>query len=201
MMKILNQLDFKCVGLVAQHCNTSKLCIAESEAILFDLNGLFCDFWITIENIIKEIEIYELNPSDAHPENYELKKNLINGGSFTSCNEQASNHVGIKQILTYYTYARYILINSFDDTPSGHKTKTDDFTIPKTIKELELFADKYRSMGFESFKRTSNFLCHNKDVFQGFNHKECAKCSCECNSCSGTTKAKGYGFKSSIIRR
>jgi len=200
-MKLIDKIDFACVGDIAKHCDYSKLCIAEDEAINFDLKGLFCDYWNEIKSIWKEIEGYKNNPEEEKPENYDLKDNLINGGSFSSCNGKTSDHLGVKRILIYYTYSRYTIINGFNDTPNGSVQKTNEFTIPKTIKELELFADKYRSMGYESYKDTLKFLCHNKDVFSEFNHKDCSKCGCACESCNGKTRVKGYGFKSSIIRK
>lgn len=200
-MKLLIQSDFNCVGNVAIHCNLPKLCIAEDEAIIFDMNQLFCDFWIDIVKYWKEVDDYDKNPIGEKPLNYDLNKNLIYGETFTGCNGNTSNHLGIKRTLIYYAYSRYITINGFTDTANGGVTKTDEFTIPKTIKELEMFADKYRTMGYESYKMTLKFLCHNRDVYTDFNHKDCKKCGCECEGCKGQTKAKGYGFKSSIISR
>lgn len=201
-MKLLNnQNDFECVGMVAKHCDFSKLCIAEDESINFDLSGLFCDFWEQIKTYWEEVDVFDADPESTEPEDYELKKNLIYGGSFLGCNNSQSNHLGIKRILVYYTYARYVIINGFNDTPVGVVQKTNDFSIPKTIKELELFADKYRTMGYESFKKTLNFICHNRTVFSDFNHKDCSKCGYACERCKGGTKAKGYGIKSSIISR
>lgn len=200
-MKILNKSDFNCVGNVAQHCELPKLCIAEDEAMIFDLGGLFCDFWNDILKYWKEVDDYDADPESEKPDNYDLNKNLIYGGTFEGCNGNNSNHLGIKRILIYYSYARYLLINGFNDTPNGNVTKDNEFTIPKSIKEIELFADKYRTMGYESYKQTLNFICHNRDVYFNFNHKDCSKCGCGCEKCAGKTKAKGYGFKSSIIRK
>lgn len=200
-MKQLNKFDFNCVGDVAKHCDLPKLCIAEDEAINFDLNGLFCDFWNDILRMWKEVDDFDADPQNQKPNDYDINKKLIYGGSFEGCNGRLSNHLGVKRILIYYTYARYVLINGFNDTANGQVTKDNEFTIPKTIKELEFFADKYRTMAYESYKQTLNFICHNKTIYPDFNHGDCAKCGCGCESCKGKTRAKGYGFKSSIVRR
>lgn len=201
MLKILNKTDFNCVGDVAKHCDLPKLCIAEDEAIIFDLGGLFCDFLNEIKSIWKEVDEYDADNELLIPENYEVKKSLIYGGNFVGCNNSTSTHLGVKRTLIYYAYSRYLLINGFNDTPNGSVTKQNEFSIPKPLKEVESFSDKYRNMGYESYKQTLNFLCHNRDVFVDFNHKDCVKCGCGCESCSGRTKAKGFGLKTSIVRR
>lgn len=212
---IVQQSDFKCVGDVAVHCDLSKLCIAINEAEEFDLSSLFCDFWPTIVKINTEVSEYKTllaayNKCIADeepdcivpnvPENYEIKNSLINGGNYTSCNGKTKNHLGVKRILVYYSYARYCIINNFNDTPNGAVSKTNDFSIPKSIKELESFSNKYRTMGFESYKKTLDFICHNKEVFTDTNCLDCEICGCDCDKC-GVTKAKGYGIRGRNITR
>lgn len=201
-MKLLKNNDFDCVGMIAKHCDLSKVCIAENEALTFDLNNLFCDYWEEIISIWNEVDKYLLtNDENDKPDNYEQKHNLIYGGQFLSCSNKKTRHLGIKRILVYYSYSRYLFINGFNDTPNGVVQKTNDFSIPKPLKEIKDFADKYRSMGYDSYKKTLEFMCHNREVFTGFNSKECSKCSCECSSCKGSTRNKGFGIKSSIIKR
>lgn len=212
---IIQQPDFSCVGDVAIHCDLKKLCIAIEEAELFDLANLFCDFWPTVVEIANEVENHQTLLAEYNqcvidggedcevpviPENYGLKNSLINGGDYVGCNGKTKSHLGVKRILVYYSYARYSIINSFNDTPNGQVSKTNDFSIPKSLKELEMFSDKYRTMGYESFKKTLDFLCHNKEVFEISECLDCKICGCVCEKCGGT-KAKGYGFKGRNIRR
>lgn len=200
-MKVLNKIDFNCIGDVARHCDLPKLCIAEDEAINFDLNSLFCGFWLDILQYWKEVDEHDADPESQKPDNYKEKKSLIYGGTFNGCNNRISNHLGVKRILIYYAYSRYILVNSSTDTPNGKVTKDNEFTIPKTVNDLKFEADRYRTMGYESYKQTVNFICNYKTIYPDFNHKDCKKCGCSCDKCNGRTKAKGYGFKSSIVRR
>ena len=217
---IINKNDFDCIGQVAKHCDNDKLCISISEAQEFDLSGLFCDFWQYILSVVQELKDYDallliynnaVTACDSdqtcidgltvptEPDNYDLKVNLICGGEYAGCNEKIRTHKGVKRILVYYAYSRYLLINGFNDTPSGSVTKTNDFSIPKPLKEIQSFADKYRTMGYESFKKTVAFICNNKDVFTEFSG-DCGTCGCG-GSCEKSTKAKGYGFRSSIITK
>lgn len=211
---IINQSDFDCIGQVAKHCDLQKLCVAINEAQEFDLSELFCDFWNEILEINNELKAYEeaykeyqeclelkeecIEPE--RPENYEAKVNLICGGSFEVCNGKTGHHSGVKRILVYYAYSRYLPINEFNDTPNGQVAKTNQFSIPKPLKEIQGFADKYRNMGLESCKRTIKFLCANREVFPEFSSKDCGSCKCG-NDCSGKTKVKGYGFRGSIISK
>ena len=192
-------LQYNCIGILAKHCDLSKLCVAENEASNFDLAELFCDFWMEIEDIVKEIELYDLNSSLPEPENYTEKTFLLNGGVYLDCSEKQRPFEGIYKIMAYYSYARYIVLNGFNDTATGMVTKTNEFSIPKTLKELESFADKYRTMGKISFERTVRYICQNSEIFD-YSHCPKDKCGCGSEKC-GSIKAKGYGFRSRNINK
>ena len=188
-MELLKYSDFKNIGNVAKHCDKEKMDVAENEAILFDVAQLFCENWDEIESIF--IEVNEGSTD-------ENKINLINGGNYVGCGGGAKKHSGVRDLLAYYSYSRYVIINGYSDTATGLKQKTDDFTIPIALKELEQFADKYRNMGLIVFGQIENYLCSNKEFFTW--RKGDCKCGCSDGKCTGT-KAKGYGFKSSNITK
>ena len=209
------QADFSCVGNVAKHCDNAKLCVAIDESKIFDVAPLFCDFWQDIVDIDSEIEtyrealkIYEECLEDEweeciepiKPDDYDVKVNLIYGGSFEVCNNKVREHFGVKRIWVYYAYSRYLLINEFNDTPNGQVAKTNNFSIPKDAKEIRNFAEKYRNMGYDSYKMTLNFLCANRDVFEWFTSNACGSCKCG-GDCNSQTKAKGFGFRGKIITK
>jgi len=191
--------QYNCIGIVAKHCDLSKLCVAEDEASNFDLAELFCDFWITIEQIDTKVQAYIANPELPIPENYDEKYALLYGGIYLDCSQKQRPFDGIYKILTYYSYSRYIVLNGYSDTPNGLVQKTNEFSIPKSLKELELFADKYRTMGKISFDRTVRYICQNSEIFD-YSHCPKDKCGCGYENC-GSTKAKGYGFKSRNVNK
>ena len=207
---MLQQTDYNCVGLVAKHCDNDKLCIAEGEAIDFDLSPLFCGNWYTILTIWNEINAYTAAIAACGgdpvcialvpvPDDYGLKDALINGSTYQGCNGKTRQFAGVKRMLVYYSYARYVMINGFNDTSTGMVTKTNEFSIPKPLKELEMFADKYRTMGYNVFQDIIGFLCaNNETVFSWWT--DCKYCGCGTDKCT-RTKAKGYGFKGSIITK
>ena len=218
---IIIQSDFDCIGVVAKHCDNAKLCIAISEAQDFDLSELLCGMWDYVLSVNASVVEYDLlydaylielaaceeNPdcdtppvAPVEPLDYDLNKQLLCGGSFVGCNDRVFKFKGVKQILAYYAYSRYLILNGFNDTAVGSVRKTNEFSIPTPLKEVQSFADKYRTMGYESAKKLFPFICANKDVFVDLDEKHCGGCACG-NGCNSATKAKGYGFKSSIIKK
>jgi hypothetical protein len=194
-------LQYNCIGILAKHCDLSKLCVAENEASNFDLAELFCDFWVEIEQINAEIIAYDAlpEPKPTPPANYAEKKALLNGGNYTDCGGKLRPFEGIYKIMAYYSYARYVMLNGFNDTATGLVQKTNEFSIPIDQKSLNNFADKYRNMGLISFERTQRYICQNKTIFD-YTHCPTDKCGCGSDKCGGT-KAKGYGFRSSNVNK
>ena len=205
---MLQQSDYDSIGVVATHCDTRKLVIAENEALNFDLKELYCDFWNDLIIIWEEINAYILAVAECEadpecstpptpPENYLYKLRLINGGTYQNCNSKERRFEGVKRVLLYYSYSRYVILNGFNDTPTGVVQKINEFSLPTPIKDLQAYADKYRNMGYASFKDTVGYLCANRDYFTW---TDCKLCGCGCSKCSGT-KAKGYGLKGRTITK
>jgi len=199
-MNLLPQ-QYNCIGILAKHCDLSKLCVAENEASNFDLAELFCDFWVEIEQINAEIIAYDNaeDPKPPVPENYTEKKALLDGGNYTDCGGKLRPFEGIYKIMAYYSYSRYVMLNGFNDTATGLVQKTNEFSIPIDQKALNNFADKYRNMGLISFERTQRYICQNTTIFD-YTHCPKDKCGCGSDKCGGT-KAKGYGFRSSNVNK
>jgi len=193
--------QYNCIGILAKHCDLSKLCVSENEASSFDLAELFCDFWIEIEQINDEIIAYDdaPEPKPEQPINYTDKKALLDGGNYTDCGGKLRPFEGIYKIMAYYSYARYVMLNGFNDTATGLVQKTNEFSIPIDQKALNNFADKYRNMGLISFERTQRYICQNTTIFD-YTHCPTDKCGCGSDKCGGT-KAKGYGFRSSNVNK
>jgi len=204
--------DYICIGIVAKHCDNSKLCVAERQALDFDLSSLFCDFWNEIIEYWNEVDAYDLAVKNCNGDascislipvvqDYQDKKSLIYGGVFQNCSGKNRNFEGVKKIAVLYAYSRYVILNGWNDTPTGFVTKENEFSIPKTLKELESFADRYRTMGYEIFKRAEMFLCNKKEIFTDFNSKNCVGCGCSCEKCGNVTLAKGYGIRGNNITK
>ena len=184
--------DFNCIGDVAAHCDLQKLCIASDEAKNFDLIPLFCfDF---INDVLKN---WKLESTDL---NYEKYQKLICGCSF-EINGKAHQNFGLKKVWVYYSYARYLLLNQYNDTANGTVQKQNEWSIPTPIKDITAFSNKYRDMGKEAYNSVLGYLCENKDLFPKFEDCNC-KLSCGCmGSCLCGKKKKLTGFKYSTVKK
>lgn len=184
----LTQDDFSCIGNVARHCDLSKLCIAVEESKTFDIIPLFC-----YEFVADVLEKWGLGEDDA---DYEKYTKLINGGDYVVGSKSYYN-IGLKRVWVYYAYARYLLINQFNDTANGTVQKTNEFSIPTSIKEVTDFSNKYRRMGKEAFLSVQGYLCRNSNDFPLFDTCNCKMdcgCSGTCN-CGKTKKLTGFKFR------
>lgn len=198
-MATISKADIQKIGEISTHCDLVKLNIAITEARDFDLESLFCSDWDEIQAIFDKVAAND--PEDLPTE---LEINLINGGEFTNCQDKTVKHKGITAVWSYYAYARYMMLNGFNDTPNGNVSKANDFSLPKPLKEIEMFADKYRSMAYASYRKTNNFMCRNKEeaLFADFSLEDCESCGCGKGECTkGTTTAKGYGFRMKTIKK
>jgi len=191
---MITQNDFQGIGEVAVHPNLPKLEIAINEAVLFDLSDLFGGFTTDVKNIDTEIR----TKPKSQITDYDLKINLLKGGAYIGCSGKEKTHLGVRKIVAYYAYARYSILNSFNDTPVGNVAKSGDFSLPKPLKELELFADKYRNMGLVLAEQTLDFICRNTAVFSIDNYL-CEKC--KCNDKNKKTTTKGYGLSGFTVSK
>lgn len=183
----ISQSDFACVGLIAKHCDLQKLCIATEEAKTFDIIPLFCfDF---VRDILDN---WNLQSSD---ENFLKYKNLICGGNY-SANDKLHQNLGFKKVWIYYSYARYLLVNQFNDTANGMVSKENEWSNQIPMADIRDLSNKYRNMGKAAFESLQGYLCANKESFPKFDGCNCALscgCSGSCN-CGKTKKLTGIKF-------
>lgn len=199
--------DFADLGIVAGQCNNSKLNIAIQEALDFDLCALFEDLGVQVKIMLTEVLTHSL-PSHGGfvhagpaggPSAYWDK--LIKGCLFTQ-NDKPVENLGIKRGVVYYAYSRYLMLSSFDDSASGFVTKENPFSIPKPLKEVEQFANKYRTMGRACFLSSISYICSESENFPELKDLDCQAhgCGCKKNDACGL-KTKGFGFKGTIIEK
>ncbi len=176
--------DLKGLGIVANHCDESKFNIALDEAIEFDIKNLLGNLFNLVNNNWDSVS--------------ELWTDIINPKTFENCAGYETTHQGLKKVLAYYTYSRYIMINGFDDTPNGLVGKTNNFSIPKSLEELKQFSSKYRNMALESWKLVEAFILINDTLYPSYDNS--CKEPCGCNgTCGKRTTNKGFGMRSKTI--
>ncbi|RMZ60076.1 hypothetical protein D1632_10835 [Chryseobacterium nematophagum] len=191
--KYIDQSDFNCVGLVAQHCDLKKLCIATEEAKAFDVIPLFCF------EFIHDI----LNHWDQESDEVDFQKyqDLICGTAYTNAHGKLRENMGFKKVWVYYSYARYLLINQFNDSANGTVKKQNEWSISTSHEEITDLSNKYRRMGKQAYESVLEYLCSHKELFPQFEDCHC-KLSCGCSGkCSCGKTKKMTGFKFSTIRK
>lgn len=214
--KYISAIDFKCVALVAKHCNLEKLDIAIEEAKQFDIISLFCFDFVNdvLENWNKALKKIDnpdydrtLPESPANPlqiDNPNFDQNyfdLIFGSTYEDKHSKPQQNLGFIRVWVYYSYARYKLINNYNDTANGTVGKQNEFSFLIPLGEITALSNKYRSMGREAYNSLLGYLCINKTLFPKFDDCNCKKsCGCSGNCTCGTTK-KLTGFKFSTVRK
>lgn len=177
-MITLTPNDFELVGMVAKHCNVSKLNIAINEAITFDAKPLLCGlFYDVSENWEQEEGVWH---------------DLIKGSTYEDCNEKEVKHAGFEKIITYYAYARYLIINKTDDTAAGMVQKTNQFSMPTPLKEVYSISNRYRNMAKQLWSEVEAFICKHKDDYPNGDFSNCKTCGC--NGSCGSIVTKGFGI-------
>lgn len=160
----LNKADFAVLGDIAQNCDQKKLNIAVNEAVLFDMPKLFCGTWGYVQtNWLSDVEKWT---------------NILNEKDFTGCNEVPTYHLGVKAVLAYFAYARYISINAYNDSPVGQVQKTNEFSIPKTFTETNAYSNKYKAMGKSVFENIRSYITLNKETYTEFSPIYTLDCGC-----------------------
>lgn len=167
-MKYLTIEDLKEIGQISRNCDIEKLNIAEMEAFNFDLTPL--------------IDCYSIEISNNWQEKEGVWFNVINPNTFD--NKDCKNcgyHKGLKSVLAYFTFARYMILNEFNDTPNGNVSKSNDFSFPTNYKALKDRADMYREMAKYTMEGVVNYMRVNRNDYPLFFPKN--------------SVAKGYGVK------
>lgn len=185
----LRKTDFEVIGQVAVHCNLDRLNLATAEAAEFDLKPLLCDMYYDV------VDAWDGEGSDDN------LNDLIEGCEFENCAENIVEHKGLKKLLAYYAYARYIHINDTEDTATGVVKKQRDFSIPISEKELAAKASRYTSMAWATWKEIRNYIClQGADIFPKFDFTTCPE-DCPCGNGCGRTRVGGRRIRMTTINR
>lgn len=192
LSKYITINDFKSIGDVANHHQKDKMSVAVSEAE-FDLIEVFGSYAYVLIDALKDVTSNDFTVSNDPV----LDALLFDGGSY-EVGQNKMRHRGLKHLVLYFIYSRYILINSYNDTANGLVGKTNEFSIPTPLKEIKDISEHYRNLGKEVSKGVIEFLCYHKDKFD-FDNKACNNCKLAIKTSTGDTTRSGSAFK--IIRK
>lgn len=219
---LISVKDFKGVGMITASCDLSKLDIALNDAMIFDMEGLLCfDFVADILSKWREINDLKaeairlsaaLAATEITPEQYAADSaivaagltalkpysDLIDGSEYVGCGGKLQRQMGFKTVWIYYAYSTYVKINPFNDSPNGLVHKSNEFSMPVPLSELNTFSTGHRNRARIAFDSLSGYLCSNKNNFAKFDACGClldCGCSGSC-SCGSVKKIRGFKFKS-----
>ena len=88
-------------------------------------------------------------------------KSLLNGGNYTYNNKTYTN-VGLKAVIVFYAYSRYVLFGSNVDTPFGHVVKTNPNSQPSDYMQKKAIAKSNEQMAFKYWESVRDFIERNK---------------------------------------
>lgn len=167
-MKYLTIQDLKEVGQISSNCDRKKIKIAENEAFDFDLTPL--------------IDCYSNEIKENWNEEEGIWRDIINPLNFDVNNcSKCGYHKGLKKVLAYFTFARYMILNQFNDTPNGNVSKRIDFSLPTSMELLKDRSGAYRQMANYTFKSIKEYMNLNRNVYPRFFPTE--------------SEAKGFGAR------
>lgn len=151
MIKLITRSDIALYRQISKTPNDAKLNEMILDAQMLDLQPLIGESFY--------------NKLISAPEDY---VDLLGGGSYEVDGVTYTNY-GLKMVLCYYAYARYIMFASAIDTPSGFKEKTSgdsqivDNASKKTVYSLN------RDAAYQIWNNVNNYLLRIK-------HPDFAKC-------------------------
>ncbi len=123
-----------------------------SEAQEFDLKQLLSeDFYIDL------LENY--TESDY--------QDLICGNEYTF-EEKKRYFLGLEQVLSYFSYGRYLVDANSNSTSFGMPTKTTNFSTPNPQKELEQRAQREHDKALQLFEDVKIYLDRNSETFEAW---------------------------------
>lgn len=183
---LIGQIDFTCIGQVAEHCNWDQLCVFVAEQQNLTLLPKIGDCLFALLVRWAQEEIPDTPDQDFHK--------LFCGGEYVGCDGKTKVQFGLKRALVHWSYGAYIYRHSYIDTPFGVVQKASQDSLPAPIGELRAINQEQRNAGERYWQMTKDFICTLKDK-EPF--KECLEdcdCCCKCSYC----ELGGEGFKRGI---
>jgi len=120
---------------------------------------------VEINAIINEAQRVDVRPFLGAPFYKDILDNLLDqriidllDGVDYDYHGDTVHYDGLKIVILYYTYARYILNMDGVSTPYGIKSKIDQYSIPMNPKSIQMKVDSARSSANSYLHETEKFL-------------------------------------------
>lgn len=166
---------------VAQHCDKSKLLIAQNNAFEYDLKEELCDIWPKICRLPEDDVILTGNDSQCDESQGD--------------NEEYVPHFGgVLKIWALFSYARYIENSIYTDTGSGMVRKDHSNSFPVQMSELKVISKQHIKMAEVEINRLYRYLCESDFYTDG-------RCHCREDKCDKKQKATMFARSGRTLNR
>lgn len=177
MALLINKNDFKEYRQLSKGRDVELIETYIQEAQELDLKNLLCRaFYFDVLNNYQQ-PAYQA---------------LIHGETYTDAEGNTIEFKGLKAVLVYYAYARYVMRSSATDTPFGMVQKTTEFSQPVSSSEKRDMRDRCIVDAGEYWKECKLYLDFKEETFPKW--AECADCGC-----SESGSGRSGNFKTSVI--
>lgn len=182
--ELINIEDIRRIGQLGVNCDKEKIKYAIEQAQNHDVKTLLCDFWFVV------IENWE-NPDYS---------TLVNGGFYTTSEGIKREIKGLKEVLAYFAYARYTMLNEYNDTPVGNVDFIDGFHASKHPNSIKTLYDYYRNLASNLYSEIETYLCFSKEQFPHFHSPNCVPCGDTKENCNKNNPLP-FGFRGQSITK
>jgi hypothetical protein len=121
----------------------------------------------------------------ANPDNY---TDLLNGCSFEDYNDRIVTHRGLKYVLAYLNYAKYVGESYVQDTFTGFVKKVRPDSESISSGDIKRLQQDSREIAFNAFNLIRIYLNKNSDIYTLWG----------CSSDKKTYKPNFYGLKNTL---
>ena len=113
---------------------------------------------------------------------------LMDGCSFTDCSGNTRYQPGLKKVLVYLFWSRYVYDINFTDTPTGVVTKTRNDSEQLSMGYLNNLSSNYETMAMNYFEQVKEYIMQNKSQYPLF-------CGCRAHTPNMRPTIKGVKNK------
>lgn len=119
---------------------------------------------------------------------------LVNGSTY-EYNEKKYKHEGLKSVLAYFAYSRYLKSTGVNSTHYGLVVKKNDFSEPISEKTLARQISQSISAAHSYWDRVKLFLIHNKNDYPLFKCQVSAQGSIRVTAIGGNSSDRKTYYK------
>ena len=116
---------------------------------------------------------------------------LMEGCSFNDCSGNTRYQPGLKKVLVYLFWSRYIYDINYTDTPTGVVTKTRNDSEQLSMGYLNNLSSNYETMAMNYFEQVKEYIMQNKEQYPLF---------CGCQSHTPNLRPTIKGVKNKNIK-